>query len=147
LSFTEIDVLSPCAHRYTITGGILNSISAKHQRIAIIAGANNVFNSPEVKERALAIGIKYIPEWVSNCGNAILYQELLGIEKMPHDYTTYFQQAIRTNIFSFMSDSRLEGISIRQWDEAFIQTAQRRISRASARPSIEMLIPPLTSTL
>lgn len=131
LSKIEFDVLSPCAHRYAITESIVNSLTEANQIKYVIAGSNNVFDSSETRERAIEKGMRCIPEWISNCGAAILYEELLAIQHMPTNAKSYFQHIIRANILSFLNECELEKHSYEHWHKIFIQTANSRMISAN----------------
>lgn len=83
LSVIKSDIFCPCANRYTITNKVLNTLfettfsNTKNISPLIICGANNVFASKEVLRRIKNSPILLVPEWLSNCGNALIFMESL----------------------------------------------------------------------
>ncbi|MCP5467664.1 MAG: hypothetical protein H7A32_00155 [Deltaproteobacteria bacterium] len=81
LSVVEGDIFSPCAGRYQITPKVLGTLCEKTlaQSIerTIISGANNSFRDGTTFHLLKHLNIKMLPEWVSNCGNALLFLEAL----------------------------------------------------------------------
>ena len=124
----NIDVFSPCATRYTISTKVIDSIAAHGSKILIVAGANNVFDSPVTAARSATKNIYCFPEWISNCGNALLYEELLTLPEMPHNYVAYFKEVIRKGIDSFINEAMPEASMPALWNETFIRTAKNRLS-------------------
>lgn len=101
----NIDVFSPCATRYAITARVIESIALEYSNLFIIAGANNVFDPSVTYKDSATKNIHCFPEWISNCGNALLYQELLSLPILPIDYVTYLKKVIRKAIHCFINDS------------------------------------------
>lgn len=83
LSVIKSDIFCPCANRYTITDKVLNTLfettfsNTKTIQPLIICGANNVFASKEVLRRIKNSHVLLVPEWLSNCGNALIFMESL----------------------------------------------------------------------
>ena len=82
LSKTRFDIFSPCATRYVITEKVyevlLKYSFALSEHKYIIAGANNIFENNNIKQKILLDKkIFVIPEWLSNCGNSIMFNEVL----------------------------------------------------------------------
>ena len=124
----SIDVLSPCATRYAITAKVIDSLAAQFNNLLIVAGANNVFDSPVTQADSVAKNIYCFPEWISNCGNALLYEELLSLPQLPQDYVTHLQDAIGKGIHSFVNEAMPEANTPAHWRETFIRTAENRWS-------------------
>ena len=124
----NIDVLSPCAARYIISPKVIDSIAAQSGKLLIVAGANNVFDSPHTTTKSVAKNIYCFPEWISNCGNALLYEELLSLPEMPEDYVAHVKETIGKGIDSFINESMPEAAIPARWNDAFIQTAENRLS-------------------
>lgn len=140
LSNKHIDVLSPCAKRYSVTTRLVNSLLHSTENLHIISGANNVFDTIQTQAIAVQKGITYIPEWFSNCGNALLYQELLRISEMPLDYTTQIQQTINEKMLAFLNEAKGEKKSQTFWHDAFIQAAEQRMTFSKVNKSLHQLI-------
>lgn len=136
----NIDVLSPCAKRYSITTRLVNSLTGAAENLHIISGANNVFDTDHTQTIVVQKGITYIPEWFSNCGNALLYQELLRISEMPLDYTTQIQQTINEKMNAFLNEAKCEKKSQVFWHEAFIRAAEQRMSFSKVNRPLHQLI-------
>ncbi|MCP5467814.1 MAG: hypothetical protein H7A32_00920 [Deltaproteobacteria bacterium] len=77
----DSDVFCPCATRYQITSTVSQALIAAHQKQSqqrpyfVISGANNVFAYPHAPEELFKAGVISLPEWVSNCGNSLLFVE------------------------------------------------------------------------
>lgn len=70
------DVYAPCA-----VGGAINEVTVEQINCkAVIGGANNQLDTPEMGARLAARGIKYVPDYLSNSGGVII------IEKRGKDY-------------------------------------------------------------
>lgn len=124
----NIDVFSPCAMRYAITKGVIDSMAAQFKNLFIVPGANNVFDSSITATDAERKNIYCFPEWISNCGNALLYEELLSLHAMPQDPVAHCKEAIRTGIDSFIIESLPEANIPARWRETFVRTAENRLS-------------------
>lgn len=133
----NFDILSPCAARYTITTKVIDIITQANHSLQIISGANNAFDSEKTRETAIKKGVTCFPEWISNCGNAILYEELLSFSEMPRDYNTVVRESIQEGIRSFLGDAEIEKHEPKQWYEILTQTAMRRITLSKMHPELQ----------
>lgn len=71
----ECDVLCPCAMGSVVT----TETFARLRCQAIVGGANNVVESPDLEQRLADSGISYVPDFVTSAGGLIaLEEELLG---------------------------------------------------------------------
>ncbi|MEW2033838.1 Glu/Leu/Phe/Val dehydrogenase dimerization domain-containing protein [Streptomyces roseifaciens] len=70
------DVFSPCALRYAVTRNVMEAFVECGAKF-IVCGANNAFCPTGLPQEYQGRGIGTLPEWVSNCGGAILFSEVL----------------------------------------------------------------------
>ena len=78
------DVYAPCA-----VGGAINATTVEQLNCkAVIGGANNQLDTPEMGDRLVQRGIKYIPDYVSNSGGVIIIQKR-GKEYIDLEYTAH----------------------------------------------------------
>lgn len=124
----RIDVFSPCAMRYAITTKVIDSIADQYDELCIVAGANNVFDSLSTRKASMKKNIHSFPEWISNCGNALLFEELLSLPELPPDYIAHLKAMIEKRIHAFINDSLPAASNPEQWHETFVQTAENRLS-------------------
>ena len=87
LETSVVDVFCPCAARYQITPKVANTLVKQtfknNNQVTpsyIVSGANNIFAEDDVRENLANFSIESIPEWLANCGNAILYGEILKLK-------------------------------------------------------------------
>lgn len=97
------DMLSPCAHRYTITPEVLAAFSNAQGKY-IVCGANNAFASKSSAESLESIGITAVPEWVSNAGAALLFSEALKAPNWSREIADAALLGIRKNVTNFVQD-------------------------------------------
>lgn len=97
------EVFSPCANRYTITAKVVDTLAHKtfdHIKNTevhgyLVAGANNVFVDEQTLQYALTEAhISFLPEWVSNCGNALLFMESLKTELKGEQWVESLQDTV-----------------------------------------------------
>jgi len=105
----KADVFSPCANRYSINEEILgvlikNCFTASNRKY-IISGANNVFSTIELVEKAINNDIIFLPEWVSNCGNALLFQDSLKQSHIPDNWEHIIQNNIKSRVYNFINNA------------------------------------------
>jgi glutamate dehydrogenase (NAD(P)+) len=111
LSKQPAEVFSPCATRYSITEKVINAFSNhrnqqnEYLQRAIISGANNVFSLPTLKDSLAQHNIFTIPEWVSNCGNALLFLESLKIEKLHPEWANGILLSISKRLKHLLKDA------------------------------------------
>lgn len=74
------DVISPCAKRYALTEPVMRAFAHGGGRY-VVCGANNAFESEELREQYGHKGITILPEWVSNSGAALLFAEILKTDQ------------------------------------------------------------------
>ncbi|MCF6777682.1 hypothetical protein L3V83_14015 [Thiotrichales bacterium 19X7-9] len=104
----KADIFCPCATRYSITSGVLDSLinctfsDLKFGNAYIVAGANNIFASHDLIDRAFLSGIKVIPEWVSNSGAALLFLEALKQQQNVSNWNNYIKELVNDRISSFL---------------------------------------------
>jgi len=78
----EVDVYAPCA-----VGGAINSETIKDLNCkAVIGGANNQLETPEMGVMLAEEGIKYVPDYLSNSGGVIIIEKR-GKEYIDLEYT------------------------------------------------------------
>ena len=78
----ECDVYSPCA-----VGGAINEDTVDKLRCkAVIGGANNQLDTPEMGARLASRGILYVPDYLANSGGVIIIQKR-GKEYIDLEYT------------------------------------------------------------
>jgi glutamate dehydrogenase/leucine dehydrogenase len=71
----ECDVLCPCAMGSVVTAETFGRLRCQ----AIVGGANNIVESPDLEQRLVSSGIDYVPDFVASAGGLIaLEEELLG---------------------------------------------------------------------
>lgn len=124
----NIDVFSPCATRYAITTRVIDSLATRGKKLFIVPGANNVFDSSVTVANAEAKNVYCFPEWISNCGTALLYEELLSFPSMPPDPVAHCKEAVQKGIDSFINESLPEANIPARWRETFARTAENRLS-------------------
>ncbi len=107
LSHQPAEIFSPCAGRYTITERVISTFATDENRpsLSIISGANNVFSSPDLIKTLYKYNIYAVPEWVSNCGNAILFAETLKIENPYKGWMQDILSIISQRIFDILTES------------------------------------------
>lgn len=70
---TRCDILAPCAMGSVVTDNTIDRLNCD----AIVAGANNVIERPDLEERLTAREITYVPDFLSNAGGVIFCEGLL----------------------------------------------------------------------
>lgn len=102
LGSVRADVFCPCAARYQVTGKVLHTLRSDTFRDSpmpfIIGGANNIYDHPETFSMVEQSGIATIPEWVSNCGNALLFMESLKSQDNGPQWVETFVREIESRI-------------------------------------------------
>lgn len=105
LSVTNADVFSPCATRYVITDKILSILKdytfKDVQRPYIIAGANDIFKQKNLVSLAENFGIQILPEWVSNCGAALLFMETMKQENLDYEWAEKAKAIVSNRLDEF----------------------------------------------
>ena len=107
LTLQKAEIFSPCAARYIMTKKVYDHL-LKYLFYGtdipwIISGANNIFYNQEIQKKVLYdLKIKVIPEWISNCGNTIMFNEVLKIENNNKLATFKILGIIEERIFDFL---------------------------------------------
>ncbi len=105
LSLQSADIFSPCATRYVITSRIATILIQKTFSFSkspwVISGANAVFNSKSTLLLLYQKGINILPEWISNSGNTLLYNELLKLTVK----TIHVFDQIKSRIHVFLDEA------------------------------------------
>ncbi|MGB0525079.1 MAG: Glu/Leu/Phe/Val dehydrogenase dimerization domain-containing protein [Flammeovirgaceae bacterium] len=106
------EIFCPCANRYSITQAVVDTLTQetfKHLANTavhgyIVAGANNIFANDKTLERTLNHApISFLPEWVSNCGNALLFMEALKTTLSGEDWVNSLKEIIRERLHQLIS--------------------------------------------
>jgi glutamate dehydrogenase (NAD(P)+) len=107
LNHVQADVFCPCATRYQITGKVvqtlLNTTFAGSAAPFIISGANNIYDNTGTFEAVEASPIETIPEWVSNCGNALLFMESLKSQENGRAWVDAFLAEVKVRLETFFA--------------------------------------------
>lgn len=108
LSSQTAEIFSPCATRYQLTQNVANTLLDKtfrhipaYERF-IISGANNAFRSEEVRILLENSGVHILPEWVSNCGNTILFMESMKEAPLDQNWNEYLFSVIHQRLKAFI---------------------------------------------
>jgi len=88
---TECDVYVPCALGATVNMRTLNTMKAKY----ICGSANNQFEKVSDAVTAHSLGIKYVPDFVANCGGVVAVA--LDFKKKDYSFALTFDLAARIN--------------------------------------------------
>lgn len=115
LSLTKSEVFSPCASRYVIDEEILDLLEnvtfSDMSYKFIISGTDNVFVDRTLVDKALDYNILVLPEWLSNCGNALLFLESLLQTKLNSEWPKQIKSLVGNRINNFLLESILKSQS------------------------------------
>lgn len=108
------DVFCPCATRFAITERISQILSRntfknkENKNCWLISGANNVFENKYSRQILCDDNISMLPEWFSNSGNTLLYNEILKQPDAQERTPDKLLQIIRERIQRFLSHAVTE---------------------------------------
>lgn len=109
LSKISGNVFMPCATRYTIDDDVLNSLNHnffdRNYTKYLVSGANNVFCDAATVQNALKKKIVFLPEWVSNSGNAILFEEAIKQNMSREEWSNNAKQIIKSRVYDFIQNA------------------------------------------
>ena len=88
---TNCDVYVPCALGATVNMRSLNTMKAKY----ICGSANNQFEKISDAVTAHSLGIKYVPDFVANCGGVVAVA--LDFQKKDYNFALTFELETRIN--------------------------------------------------
>lgn len=100
LKIAKAEVFCPCATRYAITEEVL--LALKEQCKVILSGANNSFSKLALVGEAINQGIMVVPEWLSNCGNALFFMEALKFKGEIESWNQFIKAAVSQRIHHFI---------------------------------------------
>ncbi len=130
----DSDVFCPCATRYQITPSITKSLITAHQKqknsrpYFIISGANNVFAYPHASEELFQAGVLSLPEWVSNCGNSLLFVEAAKSKNTGEEWMRELFFSVRERLHQAILETQLLSRKKHQnLFEAFYQIAEKKL--------------------
>jgi glutamate dehydrogenase/leucine dehydrogenase len=107
LSTSRAEIFVPCANRYVLDKEIIGILSEKtfsRTNGCIISGANNVFKSKDVIDKSSLLEILVYPEWISNCGNSVLFVEALRINQKSFNYSKIVKEKINQIVDNFLGN-------------------------------------------
>jgi glutamate dehydrogenase (NAD(P)+) len=112
LSSVKADIFSPCATRYIINEDVLSTLNnvtfQNTPNKFIVSGANKVFSNADLIKNTLECDIIIVPEWVSNCGNALLFLESLTQTKLEQNWSNKIKNIVTDRIYRFLQSSKEE---------------------------------------
>jgi len=109
LSKISADIFCPCATRYAITNSVAETL-LKHTFIKnphkswVISGANNVFLNEMVIMKLEQSKVNVLPEWISNSGNSLVYNEVLKKES----FSSLVEESlsnVKNSIINFLDEA------------------------------------------
>jgi glutamate dehydrogenase/leucine dehydrogenase len=107
----------PCA-----LGGVLNGFSLASLKSEYVCGsANNMFDSRDDILTAHKMGIKYVPDFITNCGGVIA----VALDFKKKDYKTALTTKLTKRINTILDISKDESIPVQHAAE---QLANNRLS-------------------
>lgn len=105
--YCEAELFCPCANRYAITKAVANTLLTQTFKDQsndawIICGANSAYAGNEVKSLLLDGGVKLLPEWLSNSGNTLLYNQYLRCKDDKKNDGKYFLHTLSKRLLDFL---------------------------------------------
>lgn len=114
---TECDMYVPCALGATLNMKTLNNLKAEY----ICGSANNQFANLSDAEIARTLGIKYVPDFVANCGGVVAVA--LDFQKKDYNFALTFE--LETRINNILDSAENDDINAQQMAE---KCAQMRLN-------------------
>lgn len=108
LSAQTADIFCPCAGRYQLTESVTQNLLANTfsdtmpGNAFIISGANNIFVNNNLIELLQNKDVCVIPEWVSNCGSALLFMESLKVAQTTNEWPAQVLMEISQRVRQFL---------------------------------------------
>ena len=110
---TECDMYVPCALGATLNMKTLNNLKAEY----ICGSANNQFANLGDAEIARTLGIKYVPDFVANCGGVVAVA--LDFQKKDYNFALTFE--LETRIHNILDSAENDDINAQQMAEKYAQ--------------------------
>lgn len=110
---TECDMYVPCALGATLNMNTLNNLKAEY----ICGSANNQFANLSDAEIARTLGIKYVPDFVANCGGVVAVA--LDFQKKDYNFALTFE--LETRINNILDSAENDDINAQQMAEKYAQ--------------------------
>jgi glutamate dehydrogenase (NAD(P)+) len=130
----DVDLLCPCARRHSIHAGNVERVAAR----AICAGANNPV-SPDAEHRLLERGVRYPPDFVTNCGGVL--GGTLEFAGVSFDRIGEFiDEHLHRRLTDLLDRADRLGVAPRHVAESDALERHARVRRAADHPGISGLV-------
>lgn len=136
----QADVFTPCANRYVLSQSVLevlanftfSQLSKTQERPLIVSGANNAFPDQKSFDHMKKLNFNMPPEWVSNCGNAVLFVEAVKTSLKGKKWAEAAFKAIRHAIIDtiYLAQKQMKENPQHIYD-AILAIAEQKINQQS----------------